>query len=190
MRSLASLPGIGPKSAERIAIHLLKSSQAETLELARLIVEAKEKTYFCEKCRNLSSNKLCHICSDASRDRKTLCVVSDPKDVASIEKTGIFKGLYHVLFGTLSPIEGIGPQELRLDQLLKRIHQEQVAELIIATNPNTEGDTTALYLAECLKTNKNIKVTRIASGVPVGSHLEYVDQATLQRALEGRRVLV
>jgi len=186
MRAFTALPGIGPKSAERIAIHILKSSEAEATELARLIVEAKEKTFFCERCRNLSTETVCHICSDPSREKTLLCIVSDPKDVASIEKTGVYKGFYYVLFGTLSPIEGVGPQELRLDQLMKRIHEEKFQEVILATNPNTEGDATALYMAECLRANDSIRVTRIASGVPVGSHLEYVDQATLQRALEGR----
>lgn len=186
MKALATLPGIGPKSAERIAIHLLKTSEGDVHEIARLMIEAKERTFFCEDCRNLSSEKRCHICNDPERDRSSVCVVSDPKDVASLEKTGIYRGLYHVLFGSLSPIEGVGPQELKIDQLLKRIHEEHIREVILATNPNTEGDTTALYLAECLKSSENIKVTRIARGVPVGSQLEYVDQVTLQRALEGR----
>ena len=190
IKALATLPGIGPKSAERIAIHLLKSSEAEVRELARLMIDAKERTFFCESCCNLSSEKQCHICSDPTRDNTIICVVGDPKDVASIEKTGIYKGLYHVLFGALSPIEGIGPQELKLDQLLKRIKNERIREVILATNPNTEGDTTALYLAECLKGDSHVKVTRIARGVPVGSHLEYVDQATLQHALEGRTSLL
>ena len=191
MKAFSSLPGIGPKSAERIAIHLLKTNESEARELARLIVETKEKTYFCELCRNLSTEKRCHICNDPTRDRKAICIVGDPKDVTSIEKTGVYKGLYHVLFGALSPIEGIGPQELRLDKLLKRIYEENISEVILATNPDTEGDATALYLAECLKSGAPtpVKVTRIARGVPVGSHLEYVDQATLQRAMEGRTVL-
>ena len=189
MKAFSSLPGIGPKSAERIAIHLLKTNASDVKELARLIIEAKDKTFFCEVCRNLSTETRCHICNDPSRDHSILCVVSDPKDVTSIEKTGIYKGCYHVLFGTLSPIEGIGPQELRLDKLLKRINDEKIHEVILATNPDTEGDSTALYLAECLKPDAGIKVTRIARGVPVGSHLEYVDQATLQRAMEGRTVL-
>ncbi len=190
IKALATLPGIGPKSAERIAIHLLKSGEAEVRELARLIIDAKEKTFFCEVCRNLSSELKCHICMDPTRDRTSICVVGDPKDVAAIEKTGVYRGLYHVLFGALSPIEGIGPQELRLDQLIKRILNEGIHEVILATNPNTEGETTALYLAECLKSEENVKVTRIARGVPVGSHIEYVDQATLQRALEGRTSLL
>lgn len=189
MKAFSLLPGIGPKSAERIVIHLLKTSDGETRELARLILDAKEKTFFCETCRNLSTEKRCHICNDPSRNRQILCVVSDPKDVTSIEKTGVYKGCYYVLFGTLSPIEGVGPQELRLDKLIKRIHDEQIKEVVLATNPDTEGDATALYLAECLKSDSNIKVTRIARGVPVGSHLEYVDQATLQRAMEGRTAL-
>lgn len=189
MKALSSLPGIGPKSAERIAIHLLKTSEGETRELARLMLDAKEKTFFCETCRNLSTEKRCHICNDPTRDRTLLCVVSDPKDVTSIEKTGVYKGRYHVLFGTLSPIEGVGPQELKLDKLLKRIHDEKIREVVLATNPDTEGDSTALYLGECLKPDSGVKVTRIARGVPVGSHLEYVDQATLQRAMEGRTAL-
>lgn len=189
MKQLTLLPGVGPKAAERIAIHLLKSPEAEARELARLVVEAKEKTYFCEVCQNLSSEAQCHICRDPSRDRTIVCVVGGPKDVASIEKTGIYRGLYHVLFGSLSPVEGIGPQELKLDQLLRRIKSEKIKEVILATNPNTEGDATALYLSECLKPAEGVKVTRIARGVPVGSHLEYADQATLQHALEGRTSL-
>lgn len=189
IKQLTFLPGIGPKAAERIAIHLLKSPETEARELARLIVDAKARTYFCEMCQNLSSDTQCHICRDPSRDRAAVCVVGGPKDVASIEKTGIYHGLYHVLFGSLSPVEGIGPQELKLDQLLKRIKNEKIKEVILATNPNTEGDTTALYLAECLKSMEGVKVTRIARGVPVGSYLEYADQATLQHALEGRTAI-
>jgi len=185
MKALTFLPGIGPKSAERIALYLLRHDEADVKRLAQLLVEAKEKIFFCEICRNLSADKICHICSDPTRNQKLICIVGDPKDVASIEKTGSYRGLYHVLFGALSPIEGIGPRELHLDQLVDRILKNKIEEVILATNPDTEGDATALYLAEKLKPS-GIRVTRIARGVPVGSHLEYVDQATLQQAMEGR----
>ena len=186
MESFARLPGIGPKSAERIVLHLLKQDRAQAEELARLIVEAKGNTFFCERCNNLSEKKLCHICEDPGRDRATLCVVEEPKDVASIERTGSFNGLYHVLLGSLSPLEGIGPRELRLDRLVRRIKSQGIKEVILATNPDAEGDATALYLTEVLKSVNGVRLTRIARGIPVGSHIEYMDQATLQRALEGR----
>ncbi|MBI4372461.1 MAG: recombination protein RecR [Candidatus Omnitrophica bacterium] len=187
MRSFTKLPGIGPKSAERIALHLLKQDEAQAEELARLIREAKANTFFCERCNNLSEKKICHICEDPARDHTLLCVVEEPKDVASIERTGSFNGVYHVLLGALSPLEGIGPRELRLERLVKRIGSRHlIKEVILATNPNAEGDATALYLTEILKPFSHVKVTRIARGVPVGSHIEYIDQTTLQRALEGR----
>lgn len=187
MKAFTVFPGIGPKAAERIVLHIMKDNVQQARELARLLVEAKEKIFFCELCHNLSMDKLCHICQDPGREQTLLCIVEDPKDVASVEKTGCYKGLYHVLYGVLSPIEGIGPKELQLDRLLKRIVAGGIREVILATNPNTEGDTTALYIAESLKSS-GVKVTRIARGVPVGSHLEYVDQATLERAIEGRTV--
>lgn len=186
MKSFTRLPGIGPKSAERIVLHLLKQDRARVEELARLISEAKANTFFCGRCHNLSEKKICHICEDPTRDRTILCVVEEPKDVASLERTGSFRGVYHVLLGALSPLEGIGPRELRLGPLVKRISTGGVQEVILATNPDAEGDVTALYLAEVLKSLNHVKVTRIARGVPVGSHLEYIDQATLQHALEGR----
>ena len=186
MKSFTKLPGIGPKSAERIVLHLLKQESAQAEELARLISEAKENTFFCDRCNNLSEKKICHICEDSTRDRAILCVVEEPKDVASVERTGSYNGLYHVLLGVLSPLEGIGPRELRLDRLVKRIGSSGIKEVILATNPNAEGDATALYLTEVLKPLSRVKVTRIARGVPVGAHIEYIDQATLQRALEGR----
>ena len=186
MKLFTKLPGIGPKSAERIVLHLLKQDRTQVEELARLISEAKGHTFFCERCNNLSEKKICHICDDPGRDRTTLCVVEEPKDVASIEVTGSHHGLYHVLLGALSPIEGIGPRELRLERLVKRIGSSGIKEVILATNPNAEGDATALYLSEVLKPLTHVKVTRIARGVPVGSHIEYVDQVTLQHALEGR----
>ena len=186
MKAFTKLPGIGPKSAERIVLHLLKQDRGQVEELSRLISEAKANTFFCERCNNLSEKKICHICEDPTRDQTALCIVEEPKDVASIERTGSYHGIYHVLLGALSPLEGIGPRELRLDRLIKRIGLGPIKEVILATNPNAEGDATALYLTEVLKPAKDVKVTRIARGVPVGSHLEYVDQATLQRALEGR----
>lgn len=185
MKAFTKLPGIGPKSAERIVLHLLKQDKAIVDELARLIAEAKANTFFCDRCHNLSEKKICHICGDPSRDSSAICVVEEPKDVASIERTGGYHGLYYVLLGALSPLEGIGPRELRLDRFLKRASEKEVREVILATNPNAEGDATALYLSEILKPLP-ITVTRLARGVPVGSHIEYVDQATLQRALEGR----
>lgn len=186
MRAFTRLPGIGPKSAERIVLHLLKQDHAQVQELARLISEAKANTFFCARCNNLSENKICHICDDPTRDQTVLCVVEEPKDVASIERIGTYHGMYHVLLGALSPLDGVGPRELRLDRLIKRIGSGHIQEVILATNPNAEGDATALYLTEVLKPAKGVKVTRIARGVPVGSHIEYVDQATLERALEGR----
>lgn len=185
IKALSSLPGIGPKSAERIALYMMKQGRAEVEEIAHAILEAKANTFFCEVCNNLSDNKLCHICEDPTRDHGLICVVEEPKDVASVEKTGGYNGIYHVLLGVLSPLEGIGPRELKLDQFVKRVNKGNVREVILATNPNAEGDATAFYLTEILKPIK-VAVTRIARGVPVGSNLEYVDQATLQRALEGR----
>jgi len=186
MKSFTRLPGIGSKSAERIVLHLLKQDRVQVEELARLISEAKANTFFCGRCNSLGEKKLCHICEDPTRDQSMLCVVEEPKDVASIERTGSYHGLYHVLLGALSPLEGIGPRELRLDRLVKRVGSGKIKEVILATNPNAEGDATALYLFEVLKPLSHVKVTRIARGVPVGSHIEYVDQTTLQRALEGR----
>ena len=187
MKSFTRLPGIGPKSAERIVLHLLKQDRTQVEELARLISEAKANTFFCERCNNLSEKKICHICDNPTRDQTTLCIVEEPKDIASIERTGSFNGVYHVLLGALSPLEGIGPRELRLDRLVKRIGTGGIIkEVILATNPNAEGDATALYLTEVLKPFGRVRVTRIARGVPVGSNIEYIDQATLQRALEGR----
>jgi recombination protein RecR len=185
MKAFTRLPGIGPKSAERIALHLLKQDGPQAEELARLIREAKANTFFCERCNNLSEKKICHICEDVSRDRTTLCVVEEPKDVASVERAGVHRGLYYVLLGALSPLEGIGPRELRLDRLAKRAREGEIKEIILATNPNAEGDVTAMYLVELLKP-LGVALTRIARGVPVGSHIEYVDHVTLQRALEGR----
>ncbi len=186
MKCFTKLPGIGPKSAERITLHLLKQNSIEVEQLARLISDAKANTFFCESCNNLSENKMCHICSDPGRDPATVCIVEEPKDVASFERTGSFNGVYHVLLGALSPLEGIGPRELRLDRLIKRLSSTRIKEVILATNPNAEGDATAMFLIESLRPFSHLRITRIARGVPVGSNIEYIDQTTLQRALEGR----
>ncbi len=183
--ALIRLPGIGRRSAERIVFYLLKTKQQEVTQLAALLNAVKEKTLFCETCHNFSDQKACHICSDPGRDHAVICVVEDPKDVIAIEKTGTFVGVYHILLGALSAIDGIGPGELQIQDLLKRVKDGNIREVILATNPNTEGETTALYLARVLKPFK-IKVTRLARGIPVGSLVEFMDQATLSRAFEGR----
>ena len=188
MKELTKLPGIGPKSAERIVFYLLKENGEYVRNLAELLVQVKRRSFFCQQCHHLSEAEICHICQDPSRDRKVICVVEDPKDVISFEKTGSYHGLYHVLLGALSPLDGIGPSELKIEDLLKRIRKHSIKEVILATNSNTEGETTALYLLRALKP-LGVKVTRIARGLPVGSHIGYVDQATLAQALEGRTPL-
>lgn len=185
MDALVKLPGIGRKSAERIVFHLLKTNRLETEKLSSLITAVKENVAFCEICHNFANQKTCHICQDAGRDQGLLCVVEDPKDVIAIEKTGNYVGLYHVLLGALSALDGIGPDEIQIADLLRRVKTGKFREIILATNPNTEGETTALYLTKLLKEMK-VKTTRIARGIPVGSHIEYTDQATLARALDGR----
>jgi len=186
--ALSKLPGIGKRSAERMVFYLLKTRQEEALELGTLIRQLRENVVFCSTCHNFSDQKICHICSDPGRDQGIICVVEDPKDVAAIEKTGDFQGVYHVLLGALSPLDGIGPDQICIQDLLERVKTKKIREVILATNPNTEGDTTALYLAKVLTPLKS-KVTRIARGIPVGSHIEYTDQATLARALSGRQPL-
>lgn len=183
---LGRLPGIGPKSAQRIAFHLLKVSADDAGRLARAIVDAKAKVRFCARCFNVADAELCGICSDERRDPSMLCVVEEPRDVVAIERTGEFRGRYHVLMGAISPIEGVGPEQLKIRELLARLGSEPVAEIILCTNPNIEGEATALYLARLL-TPIGVTVTRIASGLPVGGDLEYADELTLGRALEGRR---
>jgi recombination protein RecR len=183
---LGRLPGIGPKSAQRIAFHLLKLPAEDAARLARAIEEAKAKVTFCTRCYNVSEGSECGICSDPRRDATVICVVEEPRDIVAVEKTGEFKGRYHVLQGAISPIEGIGPEQLRVKELLIRLEPEGVTEVILATNPNIEGEATAMYLARLLKP-LGYRVTRIASGLPVGGDLEYADEVTLGRALEGRR---
>ncbi len=188
IEALTRLPGIGRRSAERILFYLLKTKREEVTALAALLNTVKEKTLFCETCHNFSDQKICYLCSDPGRDRGLICVVEDPKDVIAIEKTGSFVGVYHVLLGALSALEGIGPNELQIHGLLERIKAGKVREVILATNPNTDGETTALYLARALKPLK-VKVTRLARGIPVGSLVEFMDQATLSRAFEGRMLV-
>ena len=183
---LGRLPGVGPKSAQRIAFHLLKVSTEDALRLAKAIIEVKERTVLCEICFNVAMAARCSICSDDRRDLSKVCVVEDPRDIVAVERTREFQGRYHVLGGALNPIEGGGPEQLRVRELLTRIDAEGITEVILCTNPNLEGDTTAMYLARLLKP-LGLSVTRIASGLPVGGDLEYADELTLGRALEGRR---
>jgi recombination protein RecR len=183
---LGRLPGIGPKSAQRIAFHLLKVPDDDANRLAHAIRDAKDKVRFCERCFNVAEAELCPFCSDDRRDSSIICVVEESRDIVAIEKTGEFRGRYHVLLGAMSPLEGIGPEQLKIRELLNRLGPEGVEEVIVCTNPNTEGEVTAMYLARMLKP-LGLEVTRIASGLPVGGDLEYADELTLGRALEGRR---
>jgi recombination protein RecR len=185
---LGRLPGIGPKSAQRIAFHLLKLSPQDVTRLTAAITDAKARVMFCERCWNLSETPLCGLCSDSRRDSSILCVVEEPRDVVAVEKTGEFHGRYHVLHGALSPMDNVGPDQLKIRELVSRLEPEEVREVIVCTNPNLEGETTAMYLARLLKPFE-ISVTRIASGLPVGGDLEYADELTLGRALEGRRTI-
>ena len=184
--ALSRLPGIGPKSAQRIAFHLIKSDERDVEQLSAAISKAKATVRFCERCSNFAETSLCHFCSDDRRDATTICVVEESRDVVAIEKTGEFRGRYHVLLGAINPLDGVGPEQLKIRELLTRIEPEKVAEVILCLNPNTEGDVTSMYLARILKP-LGVKVTRIASGLPVGGDLEYADELTLGRALEGRR---
>ena len=184
--ALGRLPGLGPKSAQRIAFHLLKTDTQEVERLAASIVEAKALVQFCERCFNFSEGTLCAICADERRDNTVICVVEESRDIVAIEKTHEFRGRYHVLLGAMNPLEGIGPDQLKVRELIARLEPEGVTEVIVCTNPNTEGDVTAMYLARLLKPF-GLRVTRIASGLPVGGDLEYADELTLGRALEGRR---
>lgn len=183
---LGRLPGIGPKSAQRIAFHLLKVAPEDALRLSEAIVAVKEKVTLCPRCFNVAEGTLCDVCLDPRRDATVLCVVEDPRDIVAVEKTQEFRGRYHVLQGALNPIEGVGPDQLRIRELLSRLDDEGVTEVILCTNPNLEGEATAMYLARMLKP-LGVRVTRLASGLPVGGDLEYADELTLGRALEGRR---
>lgn len=184
--ALGRLPGIGPKSAQRIAFYVLSRPKAEAELLAQALIDAKEKIRFCTKCGNIAQEELCPICRNPKRDQSVICVVEEAKDVGAIERTRSYRGLYHVLGGTIDPINGIGPEQLRLRELLSRLSGDTVQEIIIATNPNIEGEATATYLTRTISP-LGLKVTRLASGLPVGGDLEYADEVTLGRALEGRR---
>ncbi|NND75064.1 MAG: recombination protein RecR [Ilumatobacter sp.] len=183
---LGRLPGIGPKSAQRIAFHLLKVPTDDATRLAHAITDAKARVRFCERCFNVAEDVLCPICRDDGRDSRVVCVVEESRDIVAVEKTGEFRGRYHVLLGVMSPLEGIGPEQLKIRELIARLEPEGITEVILCMNPNTEGEVTAMYLARLLKP-LGITVTRIASGLPVGGDLEYADELTLGRALEGRR---
>ncbi len=185
---LGRLPGVGPKSAQRIAFHLLQADPVDVRRLADVLVEVKAKVKFCSTCFNVSEDEQCRICRDPRRDPSVLCVVEEPKDVVAIEKTREFRGRYHVLGGAISPIDGIGPDDLRIKELVERLASGEVVEIIIATDPNLEGEATATYLARWLKP-MGVRITRLASGLPVGGDLEYADEVTLGRAFEGRRLL-
>lgn len=185
---LGRLPGVGPKSAQRIAFHILQTESFDVTRLAQVLVEVREKVKFCDVCGNVSEETTCSICRDPRRDPTLICVVEEAKDVVAIERTREFGGLYHVLGGAISPIDGIGPDDLRIRQLMTRLADGTVTEVIIATDPNLEGEATATYLTRLL-TSLEIKVTRLASGLPVGGDLEYADEVTLGRAFEGRRTV-
>lgn len=183
---LGRLPGIGPKSAQRIAYHLLEADAEEARRLATAILEVKEQVHFCPVCFSYATRDTCDVCSDASRDRTTICVVSEPRDVSAIERTGSYHGLYHVLGGVISPMDKIGPEQLHVKELLARLASGEVQEVILATNPDVEGETTATYLSRVIRP-LGVRVSRLASGLPVGGDLEYADEVTLGRAIEARR---
>jgi recombination protein RecR len=183
---LGRLPGVGPKSAQRIAFHIIQSDRVDVSRLAEILKTVKERVKFCTTCGTISEEELCRICKDPRRDNSSICVVEESKDVLAIEKTREFKGKYHVLGGAISPIDGIGPENLRIKELMTRLAQTQINEVIIATDPNLEGEATATYLTRLIKP-LGVKVSRLASGLPVGGDLEYADEITLGRAFEGRR---
>ena len=185
---LERLPGIGSKSAQRIAYWMMNTDSATVLRLAEAITEVKSTVHFCSRCFNYAEGDLCEICESGKRDAGVICVVAEPRDIAAIERTGAFAGVYHVLGGELAPMEGIGPDDLRIAELLRRLASEDVRELILATNPNVEGETTAAYIARLVKP-LGITVSRLASGMPVGGELDFVDEVTLSRAIEARREL-
>lgn len=183
---LEKLPGVGPKSAQRLAYHLLRVPEHEATALSSAILAAKEKLRFCLRCQNISELEECEICRDVRRDKTLMCIVAEPRDIVALERINDYRGRYHVLHGLMSPVDGIGPEQLRIKELLARLHDEPVEEIIVATNPTIEGDTTALYLAKLLKPI-GIKITRIAHGMPSGGELDYADSATLLSAMEYRR---
>ena len=204
---LGRLPGVGPKSAQRIAFHLLKAEETDTQRLADALVDMRQSITFCSKCFNIAEGKpaqasdnetidlqdsavLCQICADPARDQMTICVVEEPKDVQAVERTGGYNGLYHVLLGVINPLDGIGPDQLKISELAHRVASEDTKEVVLCTNPNLEGETTAAFIATKVLAPFGIKVTRLASGLPVGGDLEYADELTLGKALEGRSTLI
>ena len=188
IESFSRLPGIGPKTASRLAFHVLRMQEQDVMDFAKALVGVKRNLQYCSICCNITDADPCRICQDKSRDKSVICVVQEPKDLIAMERTKEFQGMYHVLHGAISPVEGIGPDDIRVSELLGRLTDETVQELIIATNPNIEGEATAMYLSRLVKPF-GIKVTRIAHGLPVGGDLEYADEVTLSKALEGRREL-
>ncbi len=186
IEALSRLPGVGSKTAQRLTFHLLNMPEKEVEDLAKAIVYAKRSVKYCTVCCNITDSEKCEICSNPNRDHSIICVIEDPKDVAAVERTREFKGLYHVLHGAISPMDGVGPDDIKIRELLARLHDEEIKEIIIATNPNIEGEATAMYISRLIKP-LGIKVTRIAHGVPVGGDIEYADEVTLMKALEGRR---
>ncbi|MGB9879388.1 MAG: recombination mediator RecR [Anaerolineae bacterium] len=189
IEALHKLPGIGPKTAQRLAFFLISCPREEALGLASAIVRAREKIHPCSRCANLTDEDPCQVCRDPRRDRSVICVVEQPRDVVAIERTGVYRGLYHVLHGALSPLDGVGPEALKVDLLLSRLREGTVKEIILATNPNAEGEATALYLARLCRPF-GLRITRPAHGLPVGGDLEYADEMTLGRALSGRQEMV
>ena len=188
IRNIARLPGIGEKTAERLAMHLLRVPRHETEQLAQSILTVKDKVRFCTRCFALSDGDLCNLCSDPARDPSLLCVVEQPADMVAIEKSGAFLGMYHILSGALSPMNGIGPENIRIRELVDRVQKDQVQEVVLATNTNVEGEATASYIAQILE-KYQVRVTRIASGVPMGGDLKYVDEVTLKKAMDTRHAL-
>ena len=188
IKNIARLPGIGEKTAERLALHILRAPRQEVEELAQSLLKIKDKVKFCSQCYALSDSELCTLCSDPARDSSVLCVVEQPADMVAIEKSGGFRGMYHVLSGALSPMNGIGPENIRIRELMTRIQQDEVKEVVLATATNVEGEATASYIAQLMEKHQ-IKVSRIASGVPMGGDLKYIDQVTLKRAMESRHAL-
>ncbi|MCD4714689.1 MAG: recombination mediator RecR [Clostridiales bacterium] len=184
----ARLPGIGRKTAQRLAFHIINQDASEAVQFAEAIMDAKRKVHFCEKCFNLTEETLCDICNDQKRDPYIMCVVESPRDLLAIENTKEFHGYYHVLHGAISPMEGIGPNEIKIRELILRLQNDETKELIVATNPSIEGEATAMYISKLLK-GTDIKVSRLAHGIPVGGDLEYADEVTLAKAIEGRRTL-
>jgi recombination protein RecR len=187
IEQLQKLPGVGPKTAQRLALYILKRPESEVQLLAQVLLEAKQQVGLCNECYHLSAEPVCEICRSPSRDHQTICVIADSRDVIAIEKTREYQGLYHVLGGLISPMDGIGPEQLHISPLIRRVTQKKIAEVIMAISPSVEGDTTTLYIGQLLK--PFTKVTRIAFGLPMGGDLEYADEVTLARALEGRREL-